>query len=270
MLVSMDASALNATIVHRREIHERLAILHVRPDALPFPVFEPGQFVQLGLIQEAPPRPGSQAGGAPRLRISKRSYSIASSPLEREHYEFFLALVEEGRLTPHLWKLGEGDRCFVDSRAIGTFTLRRVPPGIDLVLVATGTGVAPYVSMLRTYRADPPWRRAVLIHGARHASELAYDLELEAHARSDPRFRYLPVVSRDPETWLGEKGHVQVALAPDRFAALAGFPLDSSSCHVLLCGNPDMIRSVRDLLSPLGFAAPTADAPGNLHYERYW
>ena len=266
----MEASALNATIVHRREIHERLAILRVRPDALPFPVFEPGQFVQLGLIQESPPRPGSEAGAAPRLRIAKRPYSIASSPLETDYYEFFLALIEEGRLTPHLWKLGEGGRCFVDSRAVGTFTLRAVPPGTDVAMVATGTGVAPYVSMLRTYRADPPWRRAVLIHGARHASELAYDVELEALARSDPRFRYVPVVSRDPETWPGVKGHVQVALDPERFAALAGFPLDASSCHVLLCGNPDMIRSARELLLPLGFAAPTATAAGNLHYERYW
>ncbi len=260
MLVGMDASALNATIVHRREIHERLAILHVRPDALPIPRFEPGQFVQLGLLEETPSR----------VRIAKRPYSIASSPLETDHYELFLALIEDGRLTPELWKLGEGDRCFVDSRAIGKFTLRLVPPGMDLVLVATGTGVAPYVSMLRTYRADPPWKRAVLIHGARHASELVYDVELEALARSDRRFRYVPVVSRDPDTWAGPKGHVQVALEPKRFAELAGFPLDASSCHVLLCGNPDMIRSVRELLLPLGFAAPTADAPGNLHYERYW
>ena len=266
----MDTSALNATIVHRREIHERLAILRVRPDALPLPPFEPGQFVQLGLLQEAPPRPGSEAGASQRLRIAKRPYSIASSPLETDHYEFFLALIEEGRLTPHLWKVGEGGRCFVDSRAIGAFTLRLVPPAMDLILVATGTGVAPFVSMLRTYHVDPPWRRAVLIHGARHASELAYDVELEAFARSDPRFRYVPVVSRDPETWTGPKGHVQVALDPKRFAELAGFPLDASVCHVLLCGNPDMIRSVRELLSPLGFAAPTAGTPGNLHYERYW
>jgi ferredoxin--NADP+ reductase len=59
-------------------------------------------------------------------------------------------------------------------------------------------------------------------------------------------------------------------LEPERFAALAGFPLDPGACHVLLCGNPDMIRSVRELLLPLGFAAPTPTAPGNLHYERYW
>jgi ferredoxin--NADP+ reductase len=266
----MDESSLNATIVRRREIHERLAILHVRPDALPIPAFEPGQFVQLGLLQVAQRRPGTVVEGPPRLRIAKRPYSIASSPLETDHYEFFLALVQEGRLTPELWKLGEGGRCFVDTNAVGTFTLRAVPPGADLVLVATGTGVAPYVSMLRTYRADPPWRRAVLIHGARHASELAYDVELESLARSDPRFRYVPVVSRDPDTWTGVKGHVQVALDPERFAALAGFPLDAAGSHVLLCGNPDMIRSARDLLLPLGFAAPTGSAPGNLHYERYW
>ena len=266
----MDESSLNATIVSRREIDDRLAILHVRPDALPIPAFEPGQFVQLGLLQVAPHRPGSKVESPPRLRIAKRPYSIASSPLENDHYEFFLALVEEGRLTPELWKVGEGGRCFVDSRAIGKFTLRAVPPGTDLAMVATGTGVAPYVSMLRTYGTDPPWRRAVLVHGARHASELVYDLELEALARSDPRFRYVPVVSRDPETWPGVKGHVQVALEPERFAALAGFPLAASDCHVLLCGNPDMIRSARERLLPLGFATPTATAPGNLHYERYW
>jgi ferredoxin--NADP+ reductase len=137
-------------------------------------------------------------------------------------------------------------------------------------MVATGTGLAPYLSMLRTHRAAPPWRRCVLVHGVRHAADLAYDAELRARAVEDPRFRYAPVASRDPGDWPGLRGHVQVALEPERFQSLAGFPLDPASCEVLLCGNPAMIGSVRELLAPRGFESGTAAAPGNLHYEKYW
>ena len=267
----MDATKLNATIEERTAVHDGYAILRIRPDVLPIPEFVPGQFVQLGLLEPAPPRPDAGSDvGPPRARIAKRSYSIASSARESDHYELFVALVTDGRLTPHLWTIPAGGRCWVGDRAHGLFTLERVPADRDLVMVATGTGLAPYLSMLRTYRAEPPWRRCVLIHGARHAADLAYDAELSARAKEDARFRYVPVLSRETGGWSGLSGHVQVALDPERFRELAGFPLDTAACEVLLCGNPAMIGSVRERLAPLAFASGTAAAPGNLHYEKYW
>jgi ferredoxin--NADP+ reductase len=262
---------LNATLQERRDVSDGYAILRIRPDALPIPSFVPGQFVQLGLPEPAPPRPGAGAdAGPPRMRIAKRSYSIASSPRETDHYELFVVLVSEGRLTPHLWTIPAGGRCWIGDRAHGLFTLEKVPPDRDLVMVATGTGICPYVSMLRTHREDPPWRRCVLVHGVRRAADLAYDAELRARAGEDGRFRYVPVVSRDPGSVVGLHGRVQVALDSERFPSLAGFPLDPAACEVFLCGNPGMIGSVRELLAPLGFARGTAASSGNLHFEKYW
>ena len=276
----MDAALTNATLVDRRDLGASSTIVRVRPDRQPLPPFEPGQFVQVGLPEIAPERPGKEPrsdGGerAPRLRIAKRAYSIASSARERESYELFLTLVPEGRLTPRLWKLEPGARCWVDDVARGSFTLEGVPSSADLAMVATGTGIAPFVSMLRTYGATrggdaARWRRFVLVHGVRHAADLAYREELEARARVDACFRYVPVVSREPEPWTGLRGRVQAALEDECFRGLGCGPLDPTSFHVFLCGNPDMIQSVRELLAPRGFELSKADAGGTLHVEKYW
>lgn len=267
----MSEAPLNATLIAREDLNERYAILRVRPDALPAAEFMPGQFIQLGLPQPARPRPG-QEGRPPRMRIDRRSYSIASSPRQQEHYEFFITVVPQGRLTPELWKIRAGGRCWIDEKALGMFTLERVPRGKDLVMVGTGTGIAPYISMLRARGEEPPWRRFVLIHGVRHAADLGYRGELEELEKRDPRFRYVPLVSRERENsaWTGLRGRVQTALVEDRFRERAGFPLDPRDCHVFLCGNPDMIQSVRDLLAPKGFVTDTVPAPGNVHFEKYW
>jgi ferredoxin/flavodoxin---NADP+ reductase len=271
LYAAMEPAIPNATLVDRREIHEHGVVLRVRPDVVPIPRFLPGQFVNLGLPEPARPRPGEPPlAGPPRTRIAKRSYSIASSALETDHYDFYVALVAEGRLTPALWKIEAGGRCWLDTKPLGSFTLERVPPDRDLVLVATGTGLAPYLSMLRTHRTEPPWRRCVLIHGVRHAADLGFREEIESRQREDDRFRYAPVVSRDPGAWTGVRGRVQVALEAERFPQLAGFDLDPASCHVFLCGNPAMIQDVRERLSPSGFLPPTATTPGNLHFEKYW
>jgi ferredoxin--NADP+ reductase len=254
----MTTADLNATLSGRRDLDPRHAILRVRPDALPIPPFAPGQFVQIGL-------PGP-AGGP----LAKRSYSIASAADDRQGYELFVALVEQGHLTTELWKREVGERLWVAPRAQGSFTLERVPLGTDLVLVATGTGVAPYVSMLRTFRERPPWRRAALVHGVRQASGLGYRDELAGRERADAAFRYLPVASREGQGWQGLRGRVQPLFEPARFAELVGWPLDPAQCHVFLCGNPEMIAALRALLAPLGFELASVARGGNLHLERDW
>jgi ferredoxin--NADP+ reductase len=257
----MAHEALNATLVQRRDLSAGYAILRLRPDALPIPRFTPGQFIAVGLPLSAP--------GA-RERLTQRPYSIASGADDRGGYELFVALVEQGRLTPALWALGPGGRLWVAPRALGLFTLERVPLGKDLVFVATGTGVAPYVSMLRSHRERPPWRRAVLFHGVRRASDFGYRDELAERELADPAFRYFPIASREAEGWSGIRGRVQPLFERERFAELVGWPLDPEHCHVFLCGNPEMIESLRASLARLGFERGIAPAGGNLHFERYW
>lgn len=254
--------AYNATIVRRDDLHQSLMVLAVAPDGGEFPPFLPGQFISIGRLRE---KDGAQ-------ELVKRSYSIGSSAHERTLVELFLVHVDDGEFTPWLFEQRAGARVWISPKASGGFTLEGVPPGRDLVLVSTGTAVAPYVSMVRTCGDDPPWRRVALINGVRHAADLGYRAELEAEARRDARFTYLPVVSREPaqSPWCGLRGRVGDVLAPDRFVHLAGFPLDPGSCHVFLCGHPLMIEDLESVLRERGFHKHTRHNPGTLHLEKYW
>ena len=276
----MDATTdvFNATLTDRQNINDELCIVRISPDSEQVPLFEPGQFITLGLPKDptdvpanAPSRGDTDKPQRPRL--VRRAFSIASSALVRDHIELYLVLVKEGRFTPMLWALRTpGGRVWMDNQAKGTFTLEGVPEGKDLVMVATGTGLAPFMSMLRTYRGTGMWRRYVIIHGVRLASDLGYHQELEQISREDPSVIYLPTVTREPQgsSWTGLRGRVQSVLAPDTYLPHVGAPLDPRDCHVFLCGNPEMITSAEETLMGRGFLLQTKDRPGNLHFERYW
>ena len=251
----------NASIVARHDLHEGLRLLHVAPDAGLFPPFQPGQFVSVGCNLDV--------DGAPTL--VKRSYSVGSSAAERSHVELFVVHVNDGEFTSWLFEQRVGARLWLSPKASGGFTLDGFERGRDLVLVATGTGVAPFVSMYRTFRNDPPWRRIVIINGVRMARDLGYRDELETAARSDERLQYLPAVTREPATaWSGLRGRVGEFLEPARYRDLVGAELTPEECHVYLCGNPEMIESMEAVLTGRGFRKHTPRHPGNLHLEKYW
>ena len=266
---TIDPHAPNATIVARRDLNETVTILHVRPDSGEIVPFVPGQFIQLGLpAEEAPHNPPPV-----RTKLVKRSYSLASAPHEREAYELCIAFVDQGKLTPKLRRFEVGDRLWHDPIPKGMFTMERVERGRDLVFVATGTGIAPFVSMLRHHGWNSPrFAHFVVVHGARGHTDLAYRDEFLAASRADRRVIYIPVLSREPRTsgWTGLRGHVQTALEPPCFQSRAGFVLDPASANVFLCGNPAMIDDVRARLATRGFTVDTPKTPGNVHFERYW
>jgi ferredoxin--NADP+ reductase len=256
----MSAEECNAFVRERIDVHESLAIFRVAPRTGPVPAFEPGQFTNVGL---------SPAPGAPLL---ERAFSIASTPRERDHFEFYVRRVEGGELTPHLFELRPAASLWLDSRVRGHFTLAEVPRESDLLMVATGTGLAPFVSMLRTYGGAARWRSCVLLESARTAADLGYRAELERLAREDPTFSYRPTLTREPESsaWSGLRGRVQSWLEPEAFLRLAGRRLDPAHWHVLLCGNPEMIASATEILSRSGLRPHRRRQPGRIHAERYW
>ena len=273
----MESDPRNAAIVLRQDVSEHLSVLRVQPDWGDVPAFEPGQFAMLGLPRAVPVRagdggPAGRTRPAARMRMVRRPYSIASSARERAWAEFCLVRVPQGKLTEPLWEIGEGGRIWMDESIRGEFTLDLAPVGADLVLVATGTGIGPFASMLRTYRGQGRWRRLVLIHGVRRVRDLVYREELERASAEDGTIAYLPVVSREPEEsgWSGLRGRVQQVLEGETWQRLLVDPLDPERAHVLLCGNPDMIRSLSSILVECGFTPSTRTERGNLHYERYW
>lgn len=265
----------NATITEWIDLNDELAIFRVKPDEGPVPEFEAGQFAMLALPRDHPPvaDPQQYPPEDPRWKkLVRRAYSIASSPAERDYLEFYVVRVDDGKLTPKFWAGKEGSRLWLDSRINGDFTLEGVPDGKDLVMVSTGTGLAPYVSMYKAYRNTGRWRRFVMVHGVRYQQDLGYREELEQIAEEDESFIYIPMASREPEDgdWSGLRGRVTEVLDPEAYKKHVGAELDPDDAHVYLCGNPAMIDEAEKMLVERGFVVQTKKQPGNLHFERYW
>jgi ferredoxin--NADP+ reductase len=231
---------LTATITSRREISEDLWAIRVDTGA-PFP-FAAGQYATLGVA-------GSDG-------LVERAYSIASSPYEPE-LEFFIELVPEGALTPLLYRLNVGDTLSVRKAPKGRFLIDVATGPADHLFLCTVTGVAPFLSLVRTLAQDardgkPPGdRRLFLIEGASRSSELGYNDELERLARELPWLTYVPTVSRpwDDAGWSGEVGRVDDVI---RKYADQWIP-DPALGMAHLCGHPSMIEHGKAILGRRGW-----------------
>ena len=266
---------LNAVVSQKIEVAPGLMVLRVVPAGWQLPEFTPGQFAVLGLPPDAPRCPGSDIEDqAPRPdRLIRRAYSIASSSVSREYLEFYINLVESGSLSPRLFALAAGDRLWMGPRLTGSFTLAEAPPHNHLALVATGTGLAPYMSMLRTLLPTDGDRQIAVLLGARHSWNLGYHAELKTMERLCSNFHYVPTVSRPAEEivpWSGRTGYVMELWRSPVLAERWGFRPDPSDTSVFVCGNPAMIDDMCELLSAEGFREHTRGDPGDIFIERYW
>ena len=245
-----DAAAPNATIVEREDISFSVARLRIRPDD-GVPAFEPGQYLAIGL----------EVDGRPL----QRPYSTASARGETDALEFLVRLVPDGALTPRLWPLRTGDRIRL-GRPKGLFTADRADPRRP-VYVATGTGIAPLLSMLESRCAEredgAPARRPILVHGVARASDLAWRDRLQLLA-AQGRITYVPAVSRpaDPANagWTGPTGRVD-ALLP---GILAGAGVDPGAAVAFVCGNPGMTDAAGEALRAFGLSEDAVRS------EAYW
>jgi ferredoxin--NADP+ reductase len=267
---------LNAVVTQRIDAASGLMILRVAPQGWEMPDFKPGQYVVLGLPAGAPRTLLSDPDEDPPADPSKlirRAYSIASSSLTKNELEFYVTLVRSGALTPRLWALHPGDRVWLSNKPVGLFTLNDIPPDQHVVMIATGTGLAPYMSMMRTHLATPGDRRYAALVGARHSWDIAYSSELTTMQRLSPRFTWLPTISRpaeEPIAWNGDVGHVQDLWRSGELAERWGFAPAPGNTHVFLCGAPAMIDDMTAMLAAEGFRADERGKPGQVHAERYW
>jgi len=265
---------LNATIVERENVNPGLARIVVELNGWQVKPFEPGQFVDLAMQSLHQDRQAISLSSIPvHFEQTRRSYSIASTPDELGRLEFLFNLVPNGEFTPTLWRLDKGDRLHVDPRVRGRFTLRNIPEGSNLLMVATGTGVVPYISIIRHYAGTGRWNRAALLYVARHREDLAFLEELEELANKDSSLLIIPSVTRPSETgniWRGLTVRPQALFESGLLAKHAGFDLDPETTHVMLCGNPGMIQTMLALMQDNGFNHRTPAENGNLHTESYW
>ena len=258
----------NATVVGRENVTPEILILRVMPDS-GVPDFCPGQYMALGVC-ECDTEGGSCEDGRchyePEFRagkLVKRAYSMASSPSNRDYLEFLIGVIPAGSFTTRIAKLDKGARMFAAPKVVGDLTLRDVPGQANLILFATGSGVAPFVSMLRDESTWRSGRRISLAHGVRYAEDLSYRHEMESLARRNSDFQYIPVVSRERDSVL-QKGHVQDLILRERISPNPG------QDHVFLCGNPEMVDDMQALLENLGFVSHGRNQSGNIHVEKYW
>jgi ferredoxin--NADP+ reductase len=251
-MMVVDDKFFQARITQRVDFAPDLWMFRIQPGG-PFN-FVPGQYATLGVEE-----------GGKRI---ERPYSIASSPAESE-IEFFFELVPEGALTPRLYKLQPGDGLLMRKVPKGRFTLDTGNGRTNHLLVSTVTGVAPFVSFIRTLSKD--WKegrfdgthRLYLLNGASRPWEFGYKEELTRFAEELPWLKYVPTVSRpwDHTDWPGEIGRADDILR--KYADSWG--LDASNTHAYLCGHPDMIANSKAILKRRGFLDKTA-----IKEEIYW
>ncbi|KJK05944.1 MULTISPECIES: ferredoxin--NADP reductase [Pseudomonas] len=223
--------------------------------------FRSGQFARLGV---------TKADGS----VVWRAYSMVSSPYD-EYLDFFSIVVPGGEFTSELSRLSEGDNLLIDRQAFGFLTLDRFVDGRDLWLLATGTGIAPFVSILQDFEAWERFDSIKLVYSVREAKELAYlDLiagleQREYLAHYAGKLQFIPVVTREPHpgalteriTTLIENGELEQA---------AGLALTPEHSRVMLCGNPQMIDDTRQVLKQRGLNLSLSRRPGQVAVENYW
>lgn len=211
--------------------------------------FEAGQFVRIGI--------------EPTL---VRAFSFVNPPQDPV-LEFYGVIVPQGPLSPRLARLRPGDPLQVATNPGGFLVLSEVPDCETLWLLSTGTGIAPFLSVLRT---ETPWRRfrhVVLVHAVRYARELAYR-ELIGGIVSERKLRYVTFVSREPAAG-SLAGRIPAAIGDGRLEAAAGVKLDASA-HVMLCGNPQMLKDATSALAERGLRKHRRRAPGHISVESFW
>ncbi len=245
----MREGGIKARLVSRRNVTSALSIFIFEPEARVS--FRPGQYVTLGI------REGE--------KFIERDYSIVSSPHE-DFLEFFIERVDDGYLTARLFQFEPGAELLLKPPQ-GMFLLDRETGRPHHVMVATGTGIAPFLSMVRTLMIDesrgtPPGMHVTLLHGASYATDFGYDADLQGAAASHPWLTYIPVVSRPAENpgWRGETGRIET-LIEKTLDSLRWTPRDTIA---YLCGHPGMIEQGRKILSDRGFHET------QIREEQYW
>ena len=208
-----------------------------------------GQFVTLGL--------------RPESKLISRAYSIISTN-DDEQLEFLSILVPDGPLTSRLDKVDQGDEIWINTKSTGSLTVNHVLPGRNLYLISTGTGIAPFISLLRGGEVFNRFDKVILLHSVRQQQGLVFRDELEA--MQGVQFHYVPTVTREPFA-NNERG--SDLFCSGRLCEQLGLPaVDPGQDRVMLCGNPNMNRDMTNYLEHNGWTMTNYKGVGNFSVEQ--
>jgi ferredoxin--NADP+ reductase len=303
-VAELRQKSYNATAVLVHKMHSDLMAIRVRPD-FPRPVHQPGQYTSIGLGYWEPRHPGCQDEPpmpAMENKLVRRAYSIGCPVLgddgqlldiaKTDWLEFYIVLVRESEkekppaLTPRLFLLKDGDRCFLQEKITGHYTLEGVKPDDTVLFLGTGTGEAPHNYMLWELLRRGHSGRILSACCVRYRRDLGYLSTHEELMRRYPNYTYAPLTTREADT-VRNKVYIQDLITSGQLEERLGQALDPGRCHVYLCGNPSMIgvptkdketgqrvyptpRGVVEILEARGFQADQPRLRGNIHYEEYW
>lgn len=222
--------------------------------------FQNGQFAMMGLAGE---------NGRPLVR----AYSMVSANYE-DTLEFLSIKIPDGPLTSRLQHVTPGDRIFVSKKPTGTLLIDNLAPGRNLYLFATGTGLAPFMSIIRDPETYARFEKVVLVHGCRHVAELAYGERIQRDMPEDEfigelvreQLIYYPTVTREP---FENRGRIPDIIASGRLFSDIRLPeLQPDADRAMLCGSPQMLASVKQLLEDRGFDEGSSGEPGRYVIEK--
>ncbi|GAA0859568.1 ferredoxin--NADP reductase [Aliiglaciecola litoralis] len=244
----------DAQVVNRIDWNDHLFSLQF--SCLDFPKIKAGQFTKVGI---------EQADG----KVLSRPYSLVNGP-DSEILEIIAVPVEEGSLSPKLHHLAVGDSVKIMSPATGFLILDEVPKSDTLFLIATGTGVGPFLSILETQQAWTSYSNVVLVYGVRWSADLAYQDKIEQWLKQYPsQFSFVPIVSREKISG-ALHGRIPQLIADNQIQQHSGHMIDVSTSQVMLCGNPAMIQDSIQVLETFGLKKHLRRSPGQISLERYW
>jgi ferredoxin--NADP+ reductase len=249
------------TVTGLRWLNDRLLMFTTtKPEKYSFAA---GQYARLGLADDN--------------GVIWRAYSMASAP-HSDQLEFYGIMVSGGLFTTLLKNIRPGDRILVEKQVYGFMTPDRFVDGDDLWMLATGTGIGPFISMLRDPYVWQKFRNLVLVHGVRHADEFSYRdtllaLQKQPPAMTEARLQIIETVTRDPAPAAGRPvlhGRITALLESGLLEKTAGLPLTIEASRIMMCGNPDMIEDMRRLLHQRGMRPCRRALPGQFVTENYW
>jgi ferredoxin/flavodoxin---NADP+ reductase len=220
--------------------------------------FTAGQFARIGL------KVGDE--------LVVRAYSVVSSPFD-ETLEFFSIVVPDGAFTSNLQHLKVGDELYLEKIPYGYLTLARyqLPLPQDLWLLGTGTGLAPFLSMLQDFEPWQKYKNIHLVYSVRTEAELAYVDRIqeiaETFGEGHTGFKFIPIITRDPNAKLHDR--LPVLIANGELEKEAGVEFKLESTHVMLCGNPQMVEDTKEALKARGLVM-NRRGEGNIAVENYW
>ncbi|MCH7880063.1 MAG: ferredoxin--NADP reductase [Proteobacteria bacterium] len=246
------AKWLNGTVVENYHWNERLTSLKF--DA-PLGRFKAGQFVRVGLEIDGD--------------IIARPYSLVNSP-DESPLEIYFNMVSEGPLTPPLFQLQKGDDLLVAPNTAGFLTINEIPDTRDLWMVATGTAIGPFLSILKESEVWERFERIILCYSVRAKEELAYAESIDAVARQhEEQFCFVPLVTREQVTGTLNM-RITAAIANGELERKVGTSISADHSHVMMCGSSDMIKDVSVLLESRGMHKHRRREPGHFSTEKYY